>query len=242
MKQQPMIRMRRRLVGATVRAASPIMRGDLKGHDSGSSWHAVPVLRYAVTLALGGIAAVALSACSDADSAGELASPSVPVVVSAAPSVTPSPSVTPEENLLARIPEEARYESFPSSVEFARFFLELYMPMFAPPYDTELFEFLCTDESIYCSSALQDAKDTEDARAYSEGGEFTWSDDIRGGLQPDGRWNVSQSFVRNDITTYLEDGSVYRVSKGGAGDVGVELVFDDGTWRVTAVAFAYTSD
>ena len=170
-------------------------------------------------------------------------SPSVTVSTSVASvSPSPTPTVTPEEELLARIPEEARYESFPSAVVFSRFFLELYVPMFAPPYDTTLFDFLCTDESVYCATAIQDAMDTKAARAYSEGGEFTWSEDLRGGLQADGRWNVSQSFVRADITTYLEDGSVYRVSKGGAGDVGVELIFDDGLWRVTAVAFDYPSE
>ncbi len=202
----------------------------------------VRLLRFAAVVALGGIATAGLSACSSAGSEGEAASPSASVVTSPPPSVTPSPSVTPEEELLAQIPEEARYESFPSAVAFSQFFLELYMPMFAPPYDTELFDFLCTDESVYCQAALQDSADTKEAHAYSEGGEFIWSDDIRGGLQPDGRWNVSQSFVRSDITTYLEHGSVYRVSKGGNGDVGVELVFDDGLWRVTAVAFAYSSE
>ena len=199
----------------------------------------VRLLRFAAVVTLGGIASAGLSACSDAGANGEVASPSASVVTSPTPSVTPSPSETPEEELLERIPEEARYESFPSAVKFSQFFLELYMPMFAPPYDTELFEFLCTDESAYCASSIANAKATRDAGAYSEGGEYSWTPKFaRGGLESDGYWYVTQPFSITDSTTYGPDGSILKSRGGATGEVGLKLTFDSGTWRVVGVEYA----
>ena len=203
----------------------------------------VGLLRFAAVVALGGIATAGLSACSGADAGVETVSPSVPVVVSEAPSVTPSPSVTPEEELLARIPEEARYESFPSSVEFAMFFIDLYAPLFQPPYDTELFDFLCDDENVFCVDTLARSEATRDAGAFSEGGVFTWEPDgAVGGLKDDGYWYVSQRFSVTDTVTFLEDGSEYRTVAGGTGGVGLQLRFEDGAWRVYGVEFVYDDE
>ena len=207
----------------------------------------VGLLRFAVVVALGGIATAGLSACSGADAGVETVSPSVPVVVSEAPSVTPSvsptPSATPEEELLARIPEYARYESFPSSVEFAMFFIDLYAPMFQPPYDTELFDFLCDDESVFCSKALENIAGAKEAGGYCEGGDFTWTPDLAvGGLQSDGYWYVTQDFEVTDTNCFEADGSPHSVSKGGTGKAGVKLDFADNSWWVQDVGFDYDDE
>ena len=203
----------------------------------------VRLLRFAAVVALGGIATAGLSACSDAGSDAEVVSPSVSVAASPTPSVTPSPSVTPEEELLARIPENARVESFPSAVVFAQFFIELYAPMFHSPYDTKLFAYLCADGDVFCEDAIARSEATRDAGAFSEGGEFTWLDDAPvGGLNEDGYWYVSQRFSVTDTVTYLDDGSEYRTVRGGTGGVGLRLLFEGGTWRVHGVEFVYDDE
>ena len=205
----------------------------------------VRLLRFAAVVALGGIATAGLSACSGAGSDGEPVSPSVSVLVSEAPSVSPTPTVTPEEELLARIPEEARHESFPSSVEFSMFFIELYAPLYERDHESELFDLLCTDESVFCASALEGSKASQEAGAYSEGGEFTWSPDLaQGGLQSDNFWYVELPFAVTDTVTYLADGTQHGVSRGGAGVVALKLGFDreDVVWRVHAVNFRYDDE
>jgi len=213
----------------------------------------VGLLRFAAVVALGGIATAGLSGCSGpgtgAGFEGEPASPSVPVVVAEAsavtptPSVSPTPAVTPEEELLARIPEYARYESFPSAVEFSIFFIELYAPLFQPPYDTELFDFLCDDQNVFCVDTLARSAATRDAEAFSEGGVFTWDPDgAVGGLSEDGYWYVSQRFSVTDTVTFLDDGTEYRTVAGGTGGVGLQLRFEDRSWHVYGVEFVYDDE
>ena len=203
----------------------------------------VRLLRFAVVVVLGGIATAGVSACSGAGSDGEPVSPSVSVVVSESPSGSPTPTVTPEEELLARIPEEARYESFPSAVEFSMFFIELYAPMFKPPYDTELFDFLCDDDSVFCTKALENIAGAKESAGYCEGGDFTWNPDLAiGGIQSDGYWYVTQDFDVTDTNCFAADGSEHSVSMGGTGKVGVKLEFSDGSWWVQDVGFVYDDE
>ena len=118
------------------------------------------------------------------------------------------------------------------------FFLELYMPMFQPPYDTELFEFLCTDQSAFCASSLANAVETRDAGAYSVGGEYTWQPELaRGGLHNDGFWYVILPFSITGSTTYGSDGALLDTGGAATGEVGVKLTFESGTWRVLGVEY-----
>jgi hypothetical protein len=205
----------------------------------------VRLLRFAAVVALGGIATAGLSACAGAGAEGEVVSPSVSVVASPPPSVTPSPSVTPEEELLARIPENARIESFPSAVEFSIFFIELYAPLYESDHESELFEYLCTEEATFCASSLEGSRASEAAGAHSEGGEFTWSSELaRGGLQSDNFWYVEVPFAVTDTITYLADGTQNNISRGGAGVVTLKLNYDHeaGVWRVHGVNFQYDDE
>ena len=198
----------------------------------------VQLLRFAVVVVLGGIATAGLSACSGAGSDGEPVSPSVSVVVSEAPSVSPTPTVTPEEELLARIPEEARYESFPSSVEFSMFFLSLYPRLFDKVPDTELFAYLTGENCGFCVNSLNGSQETVDAGAYSVGSEFTFEPDLaRGGLQNDGYWYVALNFETSASTTFGPDGAQIESGPARSGEVRLRLEWNESHWLVDEIDF-----
>jgi len=198
------------------------------------------LLHFAAAVALGGLATAGLTACTgDAE-----ASPSpTPLVTVSTEAPSPTPTLTAEEELLAQIPEDARAEGFVEATNFSRFFLELYPAMYGPEHRTELFDFLCADDSEFCSNALAGARENASDGAWSEGGAFTWpGNDVAGGLQDDDVWNVSQDFAVTDTTTFLADGSEFDVVRGGTGRVGVELDYVDGHWRVLGVNFQYDDE
>ena len=195
----------------------------------------------AVAVLVGGATAVLTSCTGDPGPiVTETPSPTVAVVT---PSASPTPSVTPEEELLAQIPENARGEDFQSATQFSRFFIELYPGLFAREANTELFDFLSTDDCNFCSSALEDSRATQEVGAHSEGGAFVWPDLVAtGGLVDDGYWYLSQRFEVSDTTTYLTDGEVYKTVAGGTGDVALKLAFEEGSWRVHGVEFTYDDE
>ena len=194
--------------------------------------------RFVTFAVLLGGATVLLSACTDSSVPTVSVTPSV--VVSETPSVSPSPTALSEDELLALIPEDARAENFGGAVNFARFFVDQYQPLFDLEPELELFDYLSADDCGFCSNALADSAATAAAGAYNEGGTFTWPDQTpRGGLEDDGYWYVTQSFEVTNTTTYMEDGTEYKTESGGTGEVGVKLEFDVGGWRVHGVEFVY---
>src|SRR5680860_342209 len=198
------------------------------------------LLRYVAVAALVGVATASLTACSGDPGPIVTESPSLTRTVEATPSPSPTPTVTSEEDLLAQIPESARGEDFQSATQFSRFFIELYPGLFARESEIEPFSALSAPDCHFCSGALADAEETRVAGGYSEGGEFTWPGGVlRGGLQDDGYWYITQDFEVTDTVTYLSDGSEYRVSRGGKGEVGAKLGFDGGKWRVYGIEFVY---
>ncbi len=198
------------------------------------------LLRYVAVVALVGVATASLTACSGDPGPIVTESPSLTRTVEATPSPSPTATLTPEEELLAQIPEDARGEDFQSATQFSRFFIGLYPALFASEPETEPFATLSAPQCRFCSGALADADETRVAGGHSEGGEFTWPGDVlRGGLQDDGFWYITQDFEVTDTVTYLADGSEYRVSLGGPGEVGVKLRFDRGMWHVYGIEFVY---
>lgn len=213
-------------------------------HRWGLGGYGLFMFRFALTRAVvlvGGTAALALAGCTPSSPDEPTASPSVPVV-SASPSVTVAPSETAlsEEELLESIPAEARTEDFPGAAAFAAFFIDLYAPMFAPPYDTQLFSVLSEEDCKFCASALGSVAETEEVGAYSEGGEFTFDlVGAQGGLNNDGFWYVNLRFSVTDTDTYSQDGSYLNTVRGGTGTVGVKLEPNATAWRVHGVEFVY---
>jgi len=200
----------------------------------------VRLLRFAAVVALGGIATAGLSACAGDGAEGEVVSPSVSVVASPPPSVTPSPSVTPEEELLARIPENARIESFPSSVEFAMFFLGLYPRLFDKEPQTELFAFLAGPNCGFCTNALAGSAETVAAGAYSIGSEFAFdADSARGGLQEDGYWYVGLEFETTPAITFSSDGAQIDDAPASSGEVRLRLNWAGDHWVVDEIDFDF---
>ncbi len=194
----------------------------------------------AVAVLLGG-ATVSLSACTGDPAPTASPSPS-PVVVSETPSPSPSPSPTAlsEDELLALIPEDAQGEDFLSASNFAKFFVGAYTELFVDGADLNLYRTLSAEECQYCASALVNAVETAEVGAHSEGGLFSFPDVLgRGGLRDDGFTYVAQRFALTDATTLGPDGEQLGTGRGGTGDVGLKMRFDDGTWRVYAVEFSF---
>ncbi|MFV0632672.1 hypothetical protein [Demequina sp.] len=170
----------------------------------------------------------------------------VAATVSPSPSPTPSPSATAltEAEILAAIPEHARYEDFPSSVQFARYFLESYSALFAPPYDARQFSALSTPDCQFCSSALESSEAVRSQGRTTTGGLLTWGDAWRaqGGLASDGYWYVVDSFDETDTEAFAGGGESLGIVEGGSGTVTVKLSFADGKWSVHGVNFDYADD
>ncbi|MFV0284755.1 MAG: hypothetical protein ACK5IM_00010 [Demequina sp.] len=172
-------------------------------------------------------------------------SPSVAAVdpsTSASPSASasPSPSATAltEEEVLAAIPEDARSEGFISAVMFSRYFLELYGPMFAPPYDRGTFQSLSDDECDFCASAVDSSASAEDAGTESRGASITWLDDApvaQGGLREDGFWYITQRYELSPRAVLDSSGSELSSDEGSRGRAGVKLGWSDGRWAVFGV-------
>ncbi len=201
--------------------------------------------RFVTVVVLLGGATVSLSACTGGSDPIASPSPSVSTVVtpSPSPSASPSPTALTDEELLALIPEEARAENFGSASNFAKFFIDQYPTLFHTGHDGELFQYLSADDCVFCANAITDSVATGAAGAYNEGGTFTWPDQPpRGGLESDGYWYVTQGFEVSDTITYLEDGSQYKTERGGAGEVGLKMAFDEGGWRVHGVEFVYDDE
>lgn len=198
----------------------------------------VRLLRFAAVVALGGIATAGLSACSGAGAGaeGEVVSPSVSVVASPPPSVTPSPSVTPEEELLARIPEEARYESFPSAVEFSQFFIAEWDAMYRS-LDTELVALLSAESCSFCENSLREVQGLLDKGHYFAGSPVSFaSTEPRGGLDSDGHMNVTMDITISTSTITDRHGEI--VTQYGEEQITTALLlsFTETGWRVLDVA------
>jgi len=198
------------------------------------------LLHFAAAVALGGLATAGLTACTgDAE-----ASPSpTPLVTVSTEVPSPTPTLTAEEELLAQIPEDARTEDFVGATNFSRFFFELYGPLFAEGYDTELFEYVCGDGDTFCENALESVAGAKADGGVCEGGEFSWTTDaVRGGYQDDGFMYVTQRYSVTDTTCFEADGSLHGVEAGGTGEVGTRLAFEEGSWRVYGVEFAWDDE
>lgn len=195
----------------------------------------VRLLRFAAVVALGGIATAGLSACAGAGAEGEVVSASVSVVASPPPSMTPSPSVTPEEELLARIPENARIESFPSSVEFAMFFIAESQTILQTR-DAEVFTFLSGPGCRFCATRLETLRNLESGGGTVTPGTITvYKDSAVGGLLDDGTWNVTLDVYVAEQTFYDAQGAVTEHVDGSDLRVAVGLAFVDGHWQVIGV-------
>ena len=166
-----------------------------------------------------------------------MVSPSVSVVASPPPpSVTPSPSVTPEEELLARIPEEARYESFPSAVEFSIFFITEWDAMYRTQ-DTELVELLSAESCGFCESSLREVQ-----AILADGHDFTGEPVVfaatepRGGLDNEGHMNVTIDIALSASTITDRNGEI--VAQYGEEQITTALLltFSETGWRVLDVA------
>ena len=198
----------------------------------------VRLLRFAAVLALGGFAAAGLSACSGAGGEGEVTSPSVSV--SAAPVETmppsPPPSVTPEEELLARIPENARVESFPGAVAFVEFFVAE-SQLILQTRDAELFSYLSGPECGFCESSLSILNRLELSGGSASPGLITvYPDTALGGIEPDETWNVSVDVRVDDQTFFDETGGVTGEYPAEDLRIGVALEFGEGHWQVIGIS------
>jgi hypothetical protein len=195
-----------------------------------------------VAVLLGG-ATVSLSACTGGSDPIASPSPSVSTVVTPSPSVSPSPTPLTDDEVLALIPEDARAENFVSATNFARFFLDRYPELFDAKPETALFRSLSAPSCGFCSKALSDSDGTVSVGAHNEGGRFVWpNQSVRGGIQDDGFWYVTQGFSVSDTSTYLADGTLHKTEQGGAGEVGVKLSFGEEGWRVDGVEFVYDDE
>jgi len=195
----------------------------------------------AVAVLLGG-ATVSLSGCTGDSDPVVTPSPSV-TVVTPSPSASPSPTALSDEELLALIPEEARGQDFVSASNFAKFFVGAYTGLFVDGADVGLYRALSAEGCSYCASALANAVETAQAGAHSEGGVFSFPDLLgRGGLRDDGFTYVAQPFALTDATTFGPEGEPLGSGRGGTGDVGVKMRFDDGAWRVYAVEFSFDDE
>jgi len=167
----------------------------------------------------------------------------VSTVVTPSPSLSPSPTPLTDDELLALIPEDARGEDFLSASNFAKFFVGAYADLFVEGADARLYGTLSAEECQYCASALDNAAETARAGAHSEGGLFSFPDLLgRGGLRDDGFTYVAQRFSLTDATTLGPNGEQLGTGRGGSGDVGVKMRFDDGSWRVYAVEFSFDDE
>jgi len=215
----------------------------------------VRLVRFVAAVALGGLAVAGLSSCSGANGGSGYSTASVRPTVSGVSAESTASVVSPEvpsaepheltaEEALAMVPLNARDEDFPSAVMFTRFFLELYAPMFSPPYDTSLFDYLCADTSQFCTSELEGVAATREQRGWSTGGEFTWYDWTRalGGLQSDGSWLLGQRFDREAATNFREDGSLLNEVPAVSGMLHVLLYYVDGMWQVQGVNLVYDGE
>lgn len=199
--------------------------------------------RFVAAAVLLGGATVFLSACTGGSDPIASPSPSVSTVVTPSPSVSPSPTPLTDDELLALIPEDARGEDFLSASNFAKFFVGAYTQLFVDGADLSLYRALSSGECDYCASALANAVETAQAGAHSEGGVFSLPDPLgRGGLRDDGFTYVAQRFTLTGATTLGPDGEQLGSGRGGAGDVGLKMRFDDGAWRVYAVEFSFDDE
>lgn len=196
----------------------------------------VRLLRFAAVVALGGIATAGLSACAGDGAEGEVVSPSVSVVASPPPSVTPSPSVTPEEELLARIPENARIESFPSAVAFVEFFVAESQAILQTR-DAELFLAVSGPDCTFCVARVELLRRLEREGGAATPGLITlYPDTVAGGLQPDETWNVSLDADVESQVFYDAAGDVTEEEPFLQLRIGVGLVWTGHHWQVIDVS------
>lgn len=152
--------------------------------------------------------------------------------------MTPTPTALPpltDEEVLALIPADAQVESFPSSVSFAKFFMQEYASMFWDG-DSRLFAAVSLEDCDFCARTLQDFDKIVGQGATTEGGEVTFpNDEFVGGLQASGRWHVSFDLVVSPVVYRDSSGEVISEVPEFVGRAAVEMLFVDGRWAVWGV-------
>lgn len=190
------------------------------------------LLRFVAVAALVGGATAVLSACSDSVDPVVSESPSVPVVVTPSPTVSPTPTALTDEELLELIPESSRAENFGGAANFAGFFVREYQRMFAE-HDSALFAFVSGEECQFCASSLQSFAEDEAAGSTVTGGEITPDvDRALGGLQDDGTWLIQFPMSVAEANYFNADGSLRTAVAATNYDVGVLLEWQATHWSV----------
>ncbi|MFV0633601.1 hypothetical protein [Demequina sp.] len=159
----------------------------------------------------------------------------VAATVSPSPSPTPSPSATAltEEEVLAAIPEDARYEDYPSSVAFAEFFLANYQNW--ADEDPQLFSALSEPSCAFCANVVDQYEAANAAgESYEGGGVVADIGSARGGVQLNGTWGVEMLIDVGPVVRRSSGGTLVDESPGGAGEVRMVMAFS-GHWRVLEV-------
>ncbi len=114
--------------------------------------------------------ALLLAACTNAAvEHSESASPSASVSVSASATATPTAGV---DQLLEKLPEDARYPDLGGAIKTAEFFFTLYAPMFQSG-DTTLWDALSLPGCVYCEDASKNAALVREGNWIATGGEIS---------------------------------------------------------------------
>ncbi len=194
------------------------------------------LLRCVAVVALVGGATASLTACSGDPGPIVTETPSPTRTVEATPSPSPTPTVTSEEELLARIPEDARGEDFASASNFAKFFINEYYVMLSTGEDS-LFRAMSEPECDFCASALDEFDEAVGSGGSVVGGEMTFDKGLTdGGYLGDGTTNASFGIAVAEVEYLDANGAVYKSVPATHGRVGVLMRFEMDRWVVVGVA------
>ncbi|MFV0633837.1 DUF6318 family protein [Demequina sp.] len=161
----------------------------------------------------------------------------VAATVSPSPTPTPSPSATvlTEEEVLAAIPEDARYEDYPSSVAFAEYFLQVSQRAFVEG-DARHMWALADPSCQYCSHIAAVVEQVAADGVSVTGGDLRRTEQRPvGGLQPDGTWRVGMEVQISERTFVNAEGTVLDSTEPQVSEPVIVMAFVDGTWRVIDV-------
>lgn len=181
--------------------------------------------------------ALLLAACTDAAvEHSESASPSASVSVSASATASPSPGgeLTTEE-LLALLPPGAELPDVQGAIVTAEFFVSLLGKIYLD-LDTEVWEALAAADCDYCTHKVGEVADLAESSWRAEGGEVTVSSSaVKGTAVDDGYVYVLVPASVADLYVVSATGERRLAEAASNIDVGLQMVLEDGIWRVNGV-------
>lgn len=190
------------------------------------------------------VCAAALTGCAPTGG-GPLASPSTPTLVSrevVAPSasVTTSPTMVADEEFLARIPEDARYNDLLGAVEMAKFFITLHPGLYQGE-DPAFFEFLGLPECEFCSSSVAVTRERLAQGIVQVGGDITVPPQVETSIMDFETDNTTTALVQFKMVEapyeFRDATGAVTLSRGENWfRTSMALRHIDGAWRVYGVS------